>query len=254
MPILGMGTWQLSLGPQWTVEHALDAGYRMIDTSGDYGTQPAVGAAVRSSSVPRDEIFVVTKVEEHDDAYDASRRNLDELGLDYVDLMLIHRPPQHGAGEELWAGLLRARAEGLARDIGVSNYTTEQMSRLYDGSGEMPAVNQIEWTPFGWSREMLDFCNNEGIAIMAYSPLTRGDRLSDDRLEDIAQTYGKTPAQLVLRWSLQRGAVPIPKANKEEHLRENLDVFDFEIADDDMAELDNLNMLASSLGERVSYA
>jgi 2,5-diketo-D-gluconate reductase A len=101
---------------------------------------------------------------------------------------------------------------------------------------------------------MLDFCNNEGIAIMAYSPLTRGDRLSDDRLEDIAQTYGKTPAQLVLRWSLQRGAVPIPKANKEEHLRENLDVFDFEIADDDMAELDNLNMLASSLGERVSYA
>src|SRR4051812_24383605 len=225
MPVLGLGTWQLTLDTQGAVEHALEAGYRMVDTSGDYGTQPGVGAAIRGGSVARDEIFLVTKVEETDDAYEASQRNLDELGLDYVDLMLIHRPPERGAGEDLWAGLLRARAEGLARDIGVSSYSTNLMSRLFDGSGEMPAVNQIEWTPFGWSRDMLDFCNNEGIAIMAYSPLTRGDRLQDDRLEEMALSYDKTPAQLLLGWDLQRGVVPIPKANKTEHQRQNLEVF-----------------------------
>ena len=253
MPVVGLGTWMLNLSPRSSVEDAFEQGYRMVDTSGDYGTQPAVGEAVRNTGVPRDEIFVVTKVEENDDAYEASKRNLDELGLDYVDLMLIHRPPQHGAGEDLWAGLIRAREEGLALDIGVSGYSTEQISRLYDGSGETPAVNQIEWSPFGWSPAMLDFCNNEHIAIMAYSPLTRADRLADDRLEDIADSYGKTTAQLLLRWDLQHGVVPIPKANKAEHRAENIDIFDFEISPDDMAELNNLNMLASSLGERITY-
>src|SRR4051794_12869378 len=123
MPVLGLGTWQLTLDTAGTVGHALDLGYRMIDTSGDYGTQPGVGEAVRRSSVPRAEIFLVTKVEEDDDSYEASQRNLDELGLDYVDLTLIHRPPKNNAGEQLWAGLIRARNEGLTRDIGVSNYT-----------------------------------------------------------------------------------------------------------------------------------
>lgn len=254
MPVTGLGTWQMALAAAWTIEYAFELGYRMVDTSGDYGTQPAVGEAIATSNLPRDELFVVTKVEETDDAYEASKRNLDELGLDYVDLMLIHRPPPDGAGEHLWAGLLRAKSEGLARDIGVSNYSIEQMSRLYDGSGEVPAVNQVEWTPFGWSPEMLDFCNNEGIAVMAYSPLTRANRLDDDRLVDIADEYLKTPAQLLLRWNLQHGVVPIPKANVREHLQENLDIFGFEISDDDMDELNNLNMLASSHSDRVPYA
>jgi 2,5-diketo-D-gluconate reductase A len=254
MPVMGLGTWQMSLAPAWTIEHAFELGYRMVDTSGDYGTQPAVGEAIATSNLPREDIFVVTKVEETDDAYEATARNLEELGLDYVDLMLIHRPPPAGAGEHLWAGLIRAQQEGLARDIGVSNYTIEQMSRLYDGSGEVPVVNQVEWTPFGWSPQMLDFCNEQHIAIMAYSPLTRGNRLDDDRLVDIADEYVKSPAQVLLKWDHQHGVVPIPKANHREHLQENIDSFDFEISEADMQELDNLNMLASSLADRIAYA
>jgi diketogulonate reductase-like aldo/keto reductase len=254
IPVLGLGTWLLNVDPAGTIEQALQMGYRQIDTSGDYGTQPGVGEGIRRSGISRDEIYVVTKVEEDDDAYEASGRNLDELGLDNVDLMLIHRPPRLGAGEELWAGLIRARADGLARDIGVSNYSIEQMKRLYDGSGERPAVNQIEWTPFGWSPEMLDFCGTEHIIIQAYSPLTRANRLDDPTLREVASGYGKTPAQVLLRWSLQHGVIPIPKANKREHLEENLDVFDFQLSDADMARLDELNELASSLGRRVQYA
>ncbi len=254
LPVIALGTWQLTADTAGSVQRALELGYRMIDTSGDYGTQPGVGEGIRRSGLARDAIFVVTKVEEDDDAYEATKRNLVELGLDFADLMLIHRPPRHGAGENLWAGLIRARNEGLARDIGVSNYSIEQMKRLYDGSGEVPAVNQIEWTPFGWSPEMLEFCGTEHIVIQAYSPLTRAERLDDEVLREISSQYGKTPAQCLLRWDLQQGVVPIPKANKEEHQAENLDVFDFELAEGDMTRLNELNRLASALGERVIYA
>lgn len=249
MPVLGLGTWQLTDDTAAAVERALQLGYRLIDTSGDYGTQPGIGAALRRTDVDRDEIFVTTKVEEDEDAYEASRRNLDELGLDHVELMLIHRPPPTGAGIELWEGLIRARNVGLARDIGVSNYTIEQMDELYRSSGEMPAVNQIEWSPFGWSREMLQWCRENGVVIQAYSPLTRTKRLGDEALAAIAERQGRTPAQVLLRWNLQLGTVPIPKANRSAHQAENLDVFDFSLTDADMAELDALNREASSLGE-----
>ena len=249
MPVLGLGTWQLTHGTAAAVEQALRLGYRLIDTSGDYGTQPGIGEALRRTDVDRDEIFVTTKVEEDDDAYEASRRNLDELGLDHVELMLIHRPPPSGAGIDLWEGLIRARNVGLARDIGVSNYTIEHMEELYRSSGEMPAVNQIEWSPFGWSRQMLQWCRENGVVIQAYSPLTRGKRLGDEALLDIAERHGKTPAQVLLRWNLQLGTVPVPKANRRAHQAENLDVFDFTLTDTDIAELDALNREASSLGE-----
>ena len=254
IPVLGLGTWMLTNDTAGTVQKALEIGYRQIDTSSDYGTQPGVGEGIRRSGVPRDEIYLVTKVEENDDAYERTKSNLDELGLDYADLMLIHRPPSDSAGEHLWAGLIRARNEGLTRDIGVSNYRVDEIKLLYDGSGERPAVNQIEWTPFGWSPEMLDFCNTQHIVVQAYSPLTRGDRLDDETLHEIAANYDKTPAQVLLRWSLQHGNVPIPKANKAEHLAENIDVFDFELAEGDMTRLDELNERASSLGRRVAYA
>lgn len=249
MPVLGLGTWQLTDDTAAAVEQALELGYRLIDTSGDYGTQPGIGEALRRTDVDRDEIFVTTKVEEDEDAYEASRRNVAELGLDQVDLMLIHRPPRSGAGVDLWEGLIRARNVGLARDIGVSNYSVEQMDELYRSSGELPAVNQIEWSPFGWSREMLQWCRENGVVIQAYSPLTRTERLDDETLEAVAERLGKTPAQVLLRWNLQLGTVPIPKANRRQHQAENLDVFDFSLTDTDMAELDALNREASSLGE-----
>ena len=248
MPMLGLGTWQLTRDTAGTVEEALRLGYRMIDTSGDYGTQPGIGEALRRTDVRRDDIYLVTKVEENEDAYEATQRNLDELGLEWADLMLIHRPPRTGAGRELWEGLIRARDEGLAVDIGVSNYSIEQIDELISSTGETPAVNQIEWSPFGWSREMLDFCARHGIVIQAYSPLTRARRLDNERVRSVAARHGRTPAQVLLRWSLQRGAVPLPKANRRDHLAENLQALEFELSGTDLDVLNSLNEAYSSLG------
>lgn len=252
-PVLGLGTWKLGDDTAGTVAEALRLGYRLVDTSGDYGTQPGVGEGIRQSGLDRDDIFLVTKVEEDEDAYDATRRNLAELGLDYADLMLIHRPPPSGVGEELWRGLIRARDEGLTRDIGVSNYSVEQLEELVSATGETPAVNQIEWSPFGWSQEMLDYCEENGILVQAWSPITRSERLDDRLLTGIASTYGKTPAQVVLRWHLQLGTVPLPKANSRDHLAENLDVFDFQLDDEHMRQLSDLNQEWSALGDSLQY-
>jgi 2,5-diketo-D-gluconate reductase A len=248
MPLIGLGTWQLRHQTEEVVGSALDAGYRMIDTSGDYHTQHGIGTALRASSLPRESIYLVTKVEETGDACETLRRNLAELRVDYVDLVLIHRPPEDGVGMPLWRALRRAKAEGLTRDIGVSNYSIEGIEELVYRSGEMPAVNQIEWTPFGHSPSMLDFCRENDIVIQAWSPLTRATRLNDDKLAAMAARYGKTPAQLLLRWCLQNGVVPLPKANSRDHARDNLSVFDFEISPSDMLKLRTLNEHYSALG------
>ncbi|HJQ08115.1 MAG TPA: aldo/keto reductase [Candidatus Saccharimonadales bacterium] len=253
MPCIGLGTWQLTHDTASIVATALELGYRMIDTSGDYGTQPGIGEGIRQSGAARDSFYLVTKVEETDDAYEAARKNLAELQLDYADLMLIHRPPKTGAGEELWEGLIRAKKEGLTKDIGVSNYSIEQIQTLIGDSNEVPAVNQIEWSPFGHSEDMLEYCRKNNIIIQAYSPLTRTKQLDDQTIQEMASRYNKTSAQLLIRWNLQLGTVPLPKANKPEHLKENIDVFDFEISDDDMATLNGLNERYSSLGS-LPYA
>lgn len=248
MPVMGLGTWQLTDHTSETIAAALDLGYRMIDTSGDYGTQPGIAEGIKKSGVSRSDLYIVTKVEETDNAYEATAKNLEELQMDYADLMLIHRPPENGAGEELWRGLIRARGEGLARDIGVSNYSAELIDSLIDATGETPAVNQIEWSPFGHSDDMARYADDRNIVIQAYSPVTRQTRLDDEDLVKIARNYNKSPAQILIRWNLQHGTIPIPKANKREHLKEDRDVFDFEIQAQDMKTLDNLNENYSSLG------
>lgn len=252
MPVLGLGTWQLSDDTAATVENALRLGYRLIDTSGDYGTQPGIGEAIRRSGIERSGFYLVTKVEETEDSYEATVKNLAELGLNHADLMLIHRPPSSGPGEALWRGLIRAKKDGLTRDIGVSNYSVRQIEALIEATGEVPVINQIEWTPFGHSEDMLRYAKENDIVIQAYSPLTRTKRLADERLSAIARTCGKSPAQVLIRWNLQRGTVPLPKANQKQHLEENLDVFDFEIRNEDMDRLDRLNEHYSSLG-RLPY-
>ncbi|HPX94770.1 MAG TPA: aldo/keto reductase [Candidatus Moranbacteria bacterium] len=248
MPVMGLGTWQLTRDTAGTVRHAIDIGYRMIDTASDYGTQPAAGEAIRTSNVPREKLYIVTKIEEIDDAYEASKSYVKEMGLDYADLILIHRPPETGAGEDLWKGLIRARDEGIARDIGVSNYSMSLINELASATGEVPAVNQIEWSPFGHSMAMFSYCRENDIVIQAYSPLTRTDRLDDARLAQLAEKYKKSPAQLLLRWNLQLGTVPIPKANQKPHLEENIDIFDFEISEEDMEIFGSLNERYSALG------
>ncbi|MCZ4090446.1 aldo/keto reductase [Sinorhizobium psoraleae] len=248
MPVLGLGTWQLTDDTAETIATALELGYRMIDTSGDYGTQPGIADGINRSGIERADFYLVTKVEEVDDAYQATRKNLDELQLDYADLMLIHRPPRTGAGEDLWRGLIRAKEEGLAKDIGVSNYSIDLMDALIDATGEVPTVNQIEWSPFGHSDDMLRYAKEKQIVIQAYSPLTRTKRLRDETLTKIAAKYGKSPTQVLVRWNLQRGTVPIPKANQRQHLEENIDVFDFDLGERDLKTLDGLNEHYSSLG------
>jgi 2,5-diketo-D-gluconate reductase A len=252
IPALGLGTWELRGGEQ-TVTTALGLGYRLIDTAGDYGTQPAIGEAIRRSRVPRDDIFLVTKVEETEDGYDATKDRLRELGVDHADLVLIHRPPSTGAGEPIWDGLTRAKQEGLAREIGVSNYSTEQMVAVTEASGARPAANQIEWTPFGHSLAMLEHCRHHDILIQAYSPLTRGQRLDDPVLTEIGGGHGRTPAQVLIRWNIQLGANPLPKASTREHLEENIAVFDFELSDDEMDRLSRLSERYSALGG-LAYA
>lgn len=254
MPVIGLGTWQLTRNTAEAIAMALNMGYPMIDTSGDYGTQPGIGEGIKKSGARREDFYLITKIEEDDDAYEAAKANLRELNLDYADLILIHRPPRGGNGEALWDGLIRAKRDGLTKDIGVSNYTIEQIRALGDGTGEVPVVNQIEWSPFGHSSEMLRFCEDNDIVIQAYSPLTRRERLDDETLEAIADAHSKTPAQVLIRWNLQLGVVPIVKANSAEHQKENLDVFDFELSDEEMHRLSSLNEMFSALGSRPQYA
>lgn len=248
MPVLGLGTWQLTIDTAETVTHALELGYRLIDTSSDYGTQPGIGKAIKNSQIDRQSIYITTKVEETDNAYQRTISNLQELDLEYADLMLIHHPPLVGAGEDLWQGLIRAKEGGLVKDIGVSNYSIKLIEQLIKASGEIPVVNQIEWSPFGHSDQMLKYCLKNKIIIQAYSLLTRGKRLNDETLIQLAQKHNKTPAQILIRWNLQLGTVPLPKANQKKHLEENIDVFDFEISNDDMKQLNNLDEDYSSLG------
>lgn len=248
MPVMGLGTWELTKDTAETVEHAIKVGYRHIDTSSDYRTQPGIAKAIKRSGIDRDELYITTKVEQTDDSYARTKSNLKELDLDYIDLMLIHRPPYRGAGEELWEGLIRARDQGLVRDIGVSNYSIPLIDWLIDKSGEVPSVNQVEWHPFGHSEQLREYCSNKSIVIQAYSPLTRTKRLGDQTLTQLAERYGKSAAQILVRWNLQSGTVPLPKANQRRHLEENLDVYDFEIEPLDMLVLNDLNEYYSCLG------
>lgn len=253
MPVLGFGTWGIGGSVKKATETAISAGYRMIDTSGDYGSQPGIGEALKLNNIPRSSIYLVTKVEETDDAYKATINNLGELEVEYADLMLIHRPPNEGVGEELWRDLIKARKEDRIRDIGVSNYSEQQIQTLVDATSVKPVVNQIEWSPFGWSRQMDEFCKENDIIIQSYSPLTHGKRVNDGALAEIGDKYGKTPAQVLIRWNLQHGWVPIVKSENPSHIEENIAVFDFELADKDMQELDGMNENYSALGDRPVY-
>lgn len=253
IPVIGLGTWKLTRDTAETIRTALEIGYRLIDTSGDYGTQEGIGEGIRRSGLARPDFHLTTKVEETDDAYEALGRNLDELGLDHADLVLIHRPPQDGVGEILWQGLIRARENGLATDIGVSNYPAAAIDALAEATGVVPAVNQIEWSPFGHSEDMLRHAEENAIVLQAYSPLTRMTRLDDPTLATIAERYDKTPAQILLRWDVQHGVVPLPKAGSRGHLEENLDIFDVRLSKADMQRLDTLNERYSALG-KLPYA
>jgi diketogulonate reductase-like aldo/keto reductase len=246
MPLLGLGTWQVPQGRIGieTVKYALKVGYRLIDTASIYGNEREVGQGVRESGVPRRDVFVTTKLWNSDHGYDravkACDRSLKLLGLEYIDLYLIHWPVT-GARKETWDALVTLRREGKCRSIGVSNYTTRHLNELMSTSPVMPSVDQVEFHPFLYQRNLLEFCKEKNIAVEAYRPLARASRLNHPVLLEIAQRYSRTPAQIMIRWSLQHDLIVIPKSVKPERITENSMVFDFTIRGDDMKRLDELN-------------
>lgn len=248
IPILGLGVYQSRAGEETrnAVRCALGIGYRHIDTARIYGNEKDVGAAVRDSDIPRAEIFVTTKLWNSDHGYDTTLRacegSLKRLGLDYIDLYLVHWPVEK-LRLESWRAMEALLAEGKCRAIGVSNYMVRHLKELLSNCKVKPAINQIEMNPYIYQHflEVVEMCRQQGIAIEAYSPLTKGRKLKNPQLVKIARKYQKSPAQILIRWALQQQFVVIPKSARAERIRENADVFDFNISQEDMAELDSLN-------------
>ncbi|MCI4360069.1 MAG: aldo/keto reductase [Thermoplasmata archaeon] len=253
LPVLGLGVWQAGTGPRVVraVTTALATGYRLIDTAKLYGNEAEVGEAVRRGPVPREEVFVTTKLWNDDHgrakakrAFDASLR---QLGLEYLDLYLIHWP---GTGErnETWKALAEIAQEARCRSIGVSNFTIGHLEELARASDVVPAVNQVELHPFHFQRELIEYCHRHGIQVQAYSPLARANYLDEATVTAVADMHGRSPAQVMLRWSLQHGLSAIPKSTHDERIRENAALFDFELTSGEMARLDGL-----SSGARVAW-
>ena len=249
IPRLGLGVYQSPPGKttERAVSYALKIGYRHVDTAYLYGNESDVGKALHESGVSREEVFITTKVWNSDQGYNttlqACERSLRRLGLAYVDLYLIHWPVQ-GRSTETWKAMVQLLQEGKARAIGVSNYTIVDLKEILQNSEDVivvPAVDQLEFHPFLYQRELLQFCKKNSIQLEAYSPLTRGKRLDHQTIVAVAKKYGKTPSQVLIRWSLQHDAVVIPKSIHEERIRENSHVFDFQLEPDDMKTLDSLN-------------
>jgi diketogulonate reductase-like aldo/keto reductase len=246
IPLLGLGVYQARRGDETrqAVLHALQAGYRHVDTARIYGNERDVGQALRDSGVPRDEVFITTKLWNQDQGYDsalrACERSLSELGLEYVDLYLLHWPVP-GRRLDSWRALEKLQADGKCRAIGVSNFLERHLDELMAKSKVVPAINQVEFSPYLYQKELLAHCQRHGIVVEAYSPLTKGERLGDPRLVEVAKHYGKTAAQVLIRWCLQRGMVVLPKSVHPTRIRENAAVFDFEISPQDMQALDGLH-------------
>jgi diketogulonate reductase-like aldo/keto reductase len=251
IPRLGLGVYQSPPGKitQSIVRYALNIGYRHIDTAYIYANESDVGNAVHKSGLQRDEVFITTKLwNTRDVGYDSALRSCEDslrrLGLTYVDLYLIHWPVR-GIGNntiEIWKAMVHLLREGKARAIGVSNFSIDDLKQILNDSDILPAVNQVEFHPFLYQKDLLLFCEKNGIQLEAYSPLTRGRRLNHPTIVNIAKKYdNKTPAQILIRWSLQHNLVVIPKSIHEERILENSKVFDFELRAEDMKHLDSLN-------------
>jgi 2,5-diketo-D-gluconate reductase A len=243
MPILGLGTWQArGRSAVSAVLRALEVGYRHIDTATAYGNEGQVGKAIAESGVPREAIFVTTKLPPSRAGHERQtlEESLDALGFGYVDLWLIHWPPCGRTRPDVWEQLLVLQAEGLAREVGVSNYSVRQIDELARVTGRLPAVNQIEWSPALFDQDALEAHQSRGVQLEGYSPL-KTMNLRDPRLVPIAEVRGVTPAQVVLRWHLEHRIVAIPKSTNAERIAENAGIFGFELTPSEVEQLDRFS-------------
>ena len=246
MPRLGLGVYKVKDGAEviQAVHAALEAGYRSIDTAAFYENEKGVGEAIRTSGLRREDVFVTTKVWNDRQGYESTLAAFEEsrkkLGFDYVDLYLIHWPIK-GKFKETWRALEKLYREGYVRAIGVSNFKIHHLEELFEDSEVTPAVNQIELHPRLTQEDVRAYCKEKGIQVEAWSPLMRGRLMDEPTLVDLAKKYGKTPAQIIIRWDLQHGLITIPKSVRKERIIENADVFDFELSDEDMKKIDALN-------------
>jgi diketogulonate reductase-like aldo/keto reductase len=247
IPLLGLGVWQVPEGDECeqAVRWALEAGYRHVDTAQAYGNERSVGRALRDSGIPREDVFLTTKF--YPGARDPeaeAQRSLERLGVDSVDLYIIHWP--QGGPTWAWEGMQRARERGYARSIGISNFGASDLDAVLGVALVPPVVNQVQFSPFEFRRGLLEACARHDVAVEAYSPLGTGRHLKNRQVAAIAERLGRTPAQVLIRWSLQRGVIVLPKSTHRERIEQNAQVFDFELSAEDMAALDALDRTAGT--------
>jgi diketogulonate reductase-like aldo/keto reductase len=242
IPLLGLGVWQVPNGPECenAVRWALELGYRHVDTAQAYGNEESVGRALRDSGVPREEVFITTKFyPAREDPEAEARRSLERLGVDQIDLYIIHWP--QGGPTWAWPGMERAHERGHAHSIGISNFNVNELDALMSIAETPPVVNQVQFSPFKHRRKLLEACDERKVTLEAYSPLGTGRHLSDERVRQIADRVGRTPAQVLLRWCVQRDHVVIPKSTHRDRIEENAQIFDFTLPDEEMTALDKLD-------------
>ena len=248
IPVLGLGVWQIPDGPECerAVRWALEAGYRHIDTAQAYGNEASVGRALRDSGIDRAQVFITTKFypggrfRGRPDPVAEAENSLRRLGVDQVDLYIIHWPQKGPTWA--WPGMEGARERGYARSIGVSNFSVQELEQVLAVASTPPVVNQFQFSPFEYRRALVEACEQRSVAVDAYSPLGTGRHLSDPTVAEVAQRVGRTPAQVLIRWCLQRGTIVLPKSTHQERIEENAQVFDFSLSDEDMAALDALDV------------
>lgn len=257
MPLLGLGVYDMyNREAEESVTTALEIGYRLIDTAAMYKNETEIGNAVRASGVPRKDIFLTTKVADGDQGYDKTLRAFDEssrkLNCDYIDLYLVHWPIKK-TRKDTWRALEKLYADKRVRAIGVANYLIPFLNELETYGEVAPAVDQVEFSPYLFLEDLLNVCRRKNIQLQAYTPLLRGQRLGDPKLMELARRYEKTSAQVILRWALQLGVSPIPKSSNTTRLKENFDVFDFHISEDDMKKISGFNENFRVVDDPISF-